>query len=133
MSPAGWIPTTDTSVRPQMPSSCSKRAGWGCCPGSSDDCQRRSDSPSGLARYSCGMNEKLECGDGRMASRGAPAESRAASSHIARWRANAEEANSQMRQLDGQARRQIVDEAVMRTRKWMAMGLMDTATSRMGS
>lgn len=66
-----------------------------------------------------------------MGNHGVPAESLEAFLHTARWRVREEEETSYHRQQDELgARHQIVAEAVMRIKIWMAMDQMDTDTSR---
>ena len=80
-----------------------------------------------------GTNGKLECEDGLMENHGVQAECRAAFSHIEKWRASEEEANSSRHhQLDGWVveRPQTVDEEVMRIKIWMAKDQTDTDTSQ---
>jgi hypothetical protein len=67
-----WRPTTDTSARPTMPSSCLRRAESAYYRACSAGCRRKSASRSNPARSLSGMSGRRVCGDGLTASRGAP-------------------------------------------------------------
>jgi hypothetical protein len=80
------------------------------------------------------MSGKPECEDGRMGSHGARAESLVAFSHTGRWKAREVVAGlfSPQCEVEALERRQIVDEAVMKTWIWMAMDQTDIDTNQMG-
>ena len=48
-----------------MPLNYLRLAGWAFCHGFNEDYQKRSANRYDQARYLCGMNGKLECGDGQ--------------------------------------------------------------------
>jgi hypothetical protein len=92
--PPPWRPTTATSAPPTMPSSSSRPVALASYLACSAASRKKSASRSSRALSLCGMSARLACAGGQTANRGAPVAFPVAFSHIEKWRASEEAAQS---------------------------------------